>query len=93
MKDFSNLPGDKNTNIIYLVSDGVETCDGDPVEVARKLASSDITPIVNVIGFGTVGQGQQQLKAVAQAAGGCFVLIQNQEELQKEFDQTKEKGR
>lgn len=90
MKDFSILPGENNTNIVYLVSDGIETCDGDPVEAARELASSDITPIVNVIGFATDEQGQQQLQAVAQAAGGRFVLIQNQEELQKEFDQTAE---
>ncbi|MFM1653808.1 VWA domain-containing protein [Brevibacillus sp. B_LB10_24] len=90
MKDFRDFPGEKNTNIIYLVSDGIETCGGDPVEVAKQLASSDITPIVNVIGFGTDGEGQQHLKAVAQAAGGRFVLIQNQEELQKEFEQAQE---
>ncbi|USG65681.1 VWA domain-containing protein [Brevibacillus ruminantium] len=90
MKDFGGLPGVKNTNIIYLVSDGIETCDGDPVKVAKELASSDITPIVNVIGFGTDRKGQQQLEAVAEAAGGRFVLIQNQEELQRELDQAKE---
>lgn len=90
MKDFSALSGEKNTNIIYLVSDGIETCGGDPVKVAGELASSDITPIVNVIGFGTDRAGQQQLEAVAEAAGGRFVLIQNQEELQREFDQARE---
>lgn len=90
MKDFSNLPGEKNTNIIYLVSDGIETCDGNPVEMAKQLAQSNVTPIVNVIGFGVDGAGQKQLKEIAVAAGGRYVHIQNQDELQKEFKQAEE---
>ncbi len=90
MKDLSQYPGDKNTNIIYLVSDGIETCDGNPVAAAKELGNSNITPIVNVIGFGVDGEGQNQLKEVAKAAGGRYILINNQEELQKEFQQTRE---
>lgn len=89
-KDLSSLPGDKNTNMIFLVSDGIETCDGDPVEAAKQLAQSEITPLINVIGFGVDGPGQQQLKAVAKAAGGRYVLIQDQKELQDEFNRAKE---
>ena len=89
-KDLAGRDGDKNTNIIYLVSDGIETCGGDPVEAARALAKSNISPIVNVIGFGTDGEGQRQLKEVAKAAGGRYVLIQNQKELQEEFDRAEE---
>ncbi|MBO8164390.1 MAG: VWA domain-containing protein [Brevibacillus sp.] len=89
-KDLSGLSGEKNTNIIYLVSDGIETCDGNPVEVAKQLADSDITPIVNVIGFGVDGEGQQQLQAVAKAAGGRYVSITNQKELEEEFDRSEE---
>lgn len=87
MKDFSNISGEKNTNIIYLVSDGIETCDGNPVEMAKKLAESKITPIVNVIGFGVDGPGQKQLKEIASAAKGRYIHIQNQDQLQKEFKQ------
>lgn len=86
-EDLRPYAGEQNTNIIYLVSDGIETCGGNPVDVAKQLANSEITPIVNVVGFGTDGAGQQQLKQVAQAAGGRFVLIQDQKELQKEFEQ------
>lgn len=89
-QDLSSFKGEKNTNLIYLVSDGIETCGGDPVEVAKQLAGSDITPIVNVIGLGVDGEGQQQLKAVAQATGGQFKLIHNQKELQEEFKRARE---
>ncbi|HZG18244.1 MAG TPA: VWA domain-containing protein [Candidatus Bathyarchaeia archaeon] len=91
--DLSGLAGEQNTNIIYLVSDGIETCDGNPVEAARELANSNIAPIINVIGFGTDGEGQRQLKEVANAAGGRYVLIQNQNELYQEFKKSEEIAR
>ncbi|NGQ97046.1 VWA domain-containing protein [Brevibacillus sp. SYP-B805] len=90
LKDFTGLSGDKNNNMIYLVSDGIETCDGNPVEAGKQLAKSNIAPIVNVIGFGVDGEGQRQLKEVAQAAGGRYLLIRNQNELKKEFQQARE---
>jgi len=86
-KDLQAYKGEKSTNIIYLVSDGIETCGGDPVQVAKQLADSDVTPIVNVVGFGVDGEAQRQLKAVAEAAKGRYVLIQDQKELEKEFEQ------
>jgi len=89
-EDLSSFKGENSTNIIYLVSDGIETCGGDPVAVAQQLGSSDITPIVNVVGFGVDGEGQRQLKQVADAAGGRYVLIQDQKELLSEFQQASE---
>ncbi|WP_230077710.1 vWA domain-containing protein [Brevibacillus sedimenti] len=92
-QDLQAYKGEKNTNIIYLVSDGIETCGGDPVQVAKQLADSDVTPIVNVVGFGVDGEAQRQLKAVAEAAKGRYVLIQDQKELEEEFEQAKEIAR
>jgi len=86
MEDLQDFDGETNTNIIYIVSDGIETCDGDPVEAAAQLADSDITPIVNVIGFDVDNEGQKQLEAVADAADGTYAHVQNQEELTSEFD-------
>jgi Ca-activated chloride channel family protein len=86
-QDLQAYKGQQSTNIIYLVSDGIETCGGDPVAVAKQLAGSEVTPIVNVVGFGADGEAQRQLKQVAEAAGGRYVLIQDQKELQKEFEQ------
>ncbi|MFE8698523.1 VWA domain-containing protein [Cytobacillus sp. FJAT-53684] len=87
--DLSQYKSDKNTNIIYLVSDGVETCNGDPVNEAKKLADSDIQPIVNVIGFDLDAKGQQQLKEVAAAAKGMYNNARNQEELKQELQKAR----
>lgn len=88
-KDLSSFKGDHNTNIVYLVSDGISTCDDDPVAAAESLYNSDITPIVNVIGFNVDSEGQQQLKAVAEATNGSYQDVQNAQGLQDQLDQAK----
>lgn len=87
--DLSQYDSKTNTNIVYLVSDGIETCNGDPVAKAKELADSDIQPIVNVIGFDLDAKGQQQLKEVAEAARGMYHNARNQAELQHELEKAK----
>lgn len=89
-KDLLEYSGDNHTNIIYLVSDGVETCEGDPVKAAKELADSNVTPIVNIIGFNVDSEGQRQLKEIADAAKGTYTTVLNQEGLSEEFDRSKE---
>jgi Ca-activated chloride channel homolog len=88
-KDLASFKGDQNTNIVYLVSDGISTCDDDPVAAAKSLYNSDITPIVNVIGFNVDSEGQKQLKAVADATNGSYQDVQNAQGLQDQLDQAK----
>lgn len=87
--DLSQYDSESNTNIVYLVSDGIETCNGDPVVKAKELAESNIQPIVNVIGFDLDAKGQQQLKDVAEAAKGIYNNARNQEELKQELQKAK----
>ncbi|MFD1957420.1 VWA domain-containing protein [Paenibacillus thailandensis] len=82
--------GENNRNILYIVSDGIETCGGDPVQAAEQLKQSDVKPVVNIIGFDLDDQGQQQLKAVAEAAGGTYADVKSQDELKKQFEQSSE---
>lgn len=86
-KDLSTFKGENNTNIVYLVSDGVSTCNDDPVDAAKALYDSDITPIVNVIGFNMDNEGRKQLQEVAKATEGTYEDVQNAESLQKELNQ------
>lgn len=69
-------------NILYIVSDGIETCDGDPVEEARKLAGSDLKVKVNIIGFNVDDEGQRQLKAAAEAGNGEYYTVNSKVELE-----------
>jgi Ca-activated chloride channel family protein len=89
-KDLSKYPAEESNNIVFLVSDGIETCDGDPVAAAKKLADSNISPILNVIGFNVDADGQKQLKDVANAAGGIYTDISDQKQLNEEFKRVEE---
>ncbi|MFP7474231.1 VWA domain-containing protein [Niallia taxi] len=75
-------PSDEYYNQIYIVSDGVETCDGDPVTAAQKLQSQNIKAKVNIIGFDVDNEGQEQLKQVANSGGGEYITVDNPTELE-----------
>lgn len=85
---FKGLDNKANTNLIYLVSDGIETCGGDPVAVAKSFAESEISPIINVIGFNVDAEAQKQLKQVAKEANGIFSNVTSGEQLTEEFKQS-----
>ena len=77
-----------NANFIYLVSDGIETCDGDPVTAARTLHESDIQAVINVIGFDVDAETAAQLQAIAEAGGGEYVEARSREDIEQAFQAT-----
>lgn len=89
-KDLESFDGEKNTNIVYLVSDGISTCDDDPVAAAKALYDSHVTPIINIIGFNVDNDGQKQLKEMAKVVDGTYQDVTDAESLQNELDQTNE---
>ncbi|MBT2686878.1 VWA domain-containing protein [Bacillus sp. ISL-47] len=66
---------------IYIVSDGAETCDGDPVQASKDLIQNNSSNTVNIIGFDVDGKTEDQLKAVAEAGNGEYFKADNPEEL------------
>jgi Ca-activated chloride channel family protein len=79
-----------NQNVVYLVSDGIETCDGDPVLAASQLHASNAKAVVNVIGFNVDKAAQKQLEAVAAAGGGEYFSADNADELNQVFERGKQ---
>jgi len=58
---------------VVLVSDGLETCDIDPCELAAELAMSGVDFTVHVIGFDISKEDQHQLRCMADKTGGLFL--------------------
>ncbi|TMN21565.1 VWA domain-containing protein [Lentibacillus cibarius] len=87
-KDFALLDGKNNTTIIYVVSDGVETCGGDPVAAIQSLDESGIDPVINIIGYQVDNEGLKQLKEMAKASEGRYINAKSQADLTTEFEQT-----
>ncbi|PRX39846.1 Ca-activated chloride channel family protein [Planifilum fimeticola] len=84
--DLSGKTGENVENIIYVVSDGIETCGGDPVKAAKELHDSEIQAIVNIIGFDVDNAGQRALKKVAEAGGGEYATVNTGDDLQRHLE-------
>jgi Ca-activated chloride channel family protein len=85
----SKYTGENNVNSIILVSDGKETCDGDPIAAAKELQNDDLNVIVNVIGFDVGGEDEQQLQTVANSGGGDYFSVKNAIDFDYAFDKHK----
>ncbi|QKG83173.1 hypothetical protein GXN76_00980 [Kroppenstedtia pulmonis] len=73
-------------SVVYIVSDGVETCGGDPVKEAKDLHQSEIEAVVNIIGFDLNEAEEESLKKVAKAGGGSYKAAENQADMEDYFD-------
>jgi Mg-chelatase subunit ChlD len=74
--DFGSLQSDRT---LVLVSDGIESCGGDPVTAAYALRQQGI--VVHLIGFGLGNAAEEDaasLQAVANASGGRYVTAAGQ---------------
>ena len=80
-RDFGPLQNDR---ALVLVTDGIESCGGDPVQAARELREQDI--VVHIVGFGlgnAADEDAASLQAVADASGGHYVTASSAEELKE----------
>ncbi len=66
---------------VILVSDGLETCGGDPCAAVRAAKEQGIEFIMHVVGFDVAGEDVSQLECAAQAGGGLFMSAENAGEL------------
>ena len=62
----------EENNSILLISDGIETCGGDPSAVAAELAKRGINLRINVVGFDVDAKARAQLQRIAEAGNGRY---------------------
>lgn len=69
---------------VVLITDGEESCKGDPAKAAQQLRASGIDVTLNIVGFTLTGKEvQQQLTTLAEATGGHFYRADNAETLSR----------
>ena len=66
------LKGRDAETTIVLVSDGEETCAGDPCAVVQALKAAGVKFVMHVVGFAVTDQAKAQLECIAQAGGGKY---------------------
>lgn len=66
---------------VVLLTDGIETCGGDPCALGRLLASEGVDFRAHVVGFDLTDAEQQQVACLAEETGGLFLAANSAEEL------------
>ena len=85
IKDFKDLRG----GTIVLVSDGVESCDGDITSVAPALKEAGLDLQVNIVGFDIKEiEARKQLEAIAASTGGIYLDAKDSVQLLDSLEQT-----
>lgn len=80
----------ENDVTVVLVSDGIETCGGDPCQKVRAAKKNGMTFVMHVIGFDVGEVDVSQLECTAQAGGGLYYSARNADELASALDQAVE---
>ena len=73
---------------LILITDGGESCNGDPVEEAKKLVmlnSKTLAIKLSVIGFGVDDKTAEELKKIAIASEGTYQTVASEEGLEDIF--------
>lgn len=81
---FSGKEG--QTNQMIIISDGVETCDSNPVTKAAQAYASALKIKINVIGFAVDINDQNSLSDISTSGGGTFVSANSSSELEAQFE-------
>jgi hypothetical protein len=85
IKDFKEL----GSGTIVLISDGVESCDGDIEAIAPALEAAGLDLQVNIVGFDIKElEARKQLEAIAASTGGIYLDAKDSEQLLDSLEQT-----
>lgn len=66
-----------NSSTVVLVSDGLETCNGDPCAAVKAAKEKGIDFVLHVVGFDVAKEDVSSLECAAQAGEGLFLTAED----------------
>lgn len=88
-----DLAAAKGQRIVVLVTDGEETCGGDPLAEIQKLRAQGLDVRVSIVGFTVEDIAlEQQFRAWAEAGAGNYFRASGSEELSRSLEQALRPG-
>lgn len=75
------VPAADEANFNVLVTDGLETCGGDPCSASRSLVQSDKGVVTHVIGFALGDEERATLQCIVDESGGLLLGAGSADEL------------
>src|SRR5690606_17137353 len=73
---------------IVLVTDGLETCGGDPCAAVRAAKSAGQDFVLHIIGFDVAKENVSSLECAAQAGDGLYIPAEDAAALSAALEQT-----
>jgi len=89
-RDFG--PASDEERVIILVSDGAESCGGDPAAAARNLLEKGFKVKIHTIGLDVDAAARAQLEAISTATGGEYHNAKNAEALAQSMTRLAQKS-
>lgn len=89
-KDFQEKTGVQK--IIILITDGLESCEGDPCAAARALAAKGVDVKMHVVGFDLKSGELDKLKCLVSPSAGLLLGAKDAGELKSAIDQVVKKS-
>lgn len=83
----AQIPATAESADIVLVTDGLETCQGDPCALAAEIAAEGIDIRAHVVGFGLTQIEVQSLSCITKATGGQLFETHSGADLAKALQQ------
>ncbi|TIS62023.1 VWA domain-containing protein [Mesorhizobium sp.] len=73
---------------VILITDGLETCKGDPCALGKELRAAGVDFTVNVVGFGLTADEGKQVACLADNTGGKYIQASDEQALQDALVET-----
>ncbi|TPI63690.1 VWA domain-containing protein [Mesorhizobium sp. B3-1-7] len=73
---------------VVLITDGLETCGGDPCALGRELKESGVDFTADVVGFGLTADEGKQIACLAENTGGKYIQASDEKALQEALVET-----
>lgn len=70
-------------NTVVLISDGLESCDGDPCAAAKALNDAGVTTKIHVVGFDLSSEQRSKLECISKNGNGNMYAASNAASLAK----------
>ncbi len=81
------MPIQGGNKSIILVSDGKESCGGDPCALVKELKARGINVVINTVGFAVDAETRAQLECIAKETGGQYYDAKNADALKDSMKQ------
>ncbi|ESY82256.1 von Willebrand factor type A [Mesorhizobium sp. LNHC221B00] len=73
---------------VVLITDGLETCGGDPCALGKELEASGVDFTADVVGFGLTADEGKQIACLADNTGGKYIQASDERALQEALAET-----